>query len=389
MPVLDLKKVQTLCKAWHKLVRQGTHTTLPMLKITQLPLKPSENAKQRLRLRRFAMSVATYVAAGLFAQICAWLGFLPPWLPVWWAVGAALVNAVFFVSIRSGLNLRLRDPSMTEMQLVASMVAVMVLVYHADAARAALLMLFPVPLLFGVLRLHLKQLLRVAAVAVVGYAVLIAVLYAREPQRVQLRLELVNLLALVAVMTFVSLMCTYISRVREELSRSLVKIGDMAHMDALTGVFNRRHLDTTLQQEFKRLSRGLRQGLVVCMVDVDHFKRVNDTYGHPAGDDVLVAIAQSLGQSIRSNDYLARFGGEEFVILLDMAAADDWHSVCERARIRLQGLQLPSISGSTISASMGVAVCAANDTPDGLLERADKALYRAKEEGRNCIRIAP
>jgi hypothetical protein len=75
MPVLDLKKVQTLCKAWHKLVRQGTHTTLPMLKITQLPLKPSENAKQRLRLRRFAMSVATYVAAGLFAQICAWLGF--------------------------------------------------------------------------------------------------------------------------------------------------------------------------------------------------------------------------------------------------------------------------------------------------------------------------
>ena len=360
-----------------------------MLKVTQLSLKPSENAKQDLRLRRFAMSVATYIACGFFAYICSWLGFLPPWLPVWWTVGAALVNAVFFVSIRSGLNLRLRDPSMTEMQLLASMVAVMVLVYHADAARGALLMLFPVPLLFGVLRLHLKQLLRVAAVAVLGYAVVIAVMYVREPQRVQLSLELVNLLALVAVMTFVSLMCTYISRVREELSRSLVKIGDMAHMDALTGVFNRRHLNNTLPQELKRLHRGSRRGLVVCMVDVDHFKSVNDTYGHSAGDEVLVAIAQSLGQSIRSNDYLARFGGEEFIILLDMSPNDDWFSVCERARTALQALQLPLLAGRSISASMGVAVCSAADTHDALIERADKALYRAKEEGRNCIRIAP
>ncbi|MDE2418682.1 MAG: GGDEF domain-containing protein [Burkholderiales bacterium] len=354
-----------------------------------LTRKPSEASKQALRMRRFAMAVATYAGCGLFAQICAWLGFLPPWLPTWWCVGAAVVNTLFYLAIRSGYNLRLRDPSMTELQLVASMVAVMVLVYHADAARGALLMLFPVPLLFGVLRLRLLQMLRVGLVAVAGYAVVIVVLLVREPQRIELNLELVNLLSLSAVMVFVALMCAYISRVRVELSRSLAKIEDMAQMDALTGVFNRRHLDATLLLELQRWGRRSRSGLVLCMVDVDHFKQINDTYGHAVGDDVLVAVAQALGTSIRANDYLARFGGEEFVILLDMSSAEDWLTVCERARRQIEVLQIAAIDNTPVRISMGVALCAHGDTAATLLERADKALYRAKAEGRNCIRVAP
>jgi len=350
--------------------------------------KPSEAAKQGLRMRRFAMSVATYAGCGLFAQICAWLDFLPRWLPLWWFAGAAAVNLLFYIAIRTGQNLRRRDPSMTELQLVVSMLAVMVLVYHADAARGALLMLFPVPLLFGVLRLRLFQMLRVGLFAVIGYMAVILLLLIREPHRIQLDLELLNLLSLSSVMIFVALMCSYISEVRVELSKSLVKIEDMAQTDALTGVFNRRHLNATLALELKRVMRRARGGLVLCMVDVDHFKKINDTYGHAVGDDVLVAVAQALGQSIRANDYLARFGGEEFVILLDMSFADDWLSVCERASAQVAALQIPGINNSPVRVSMGVALCEQTDTIATLLERADKALYRAKSDGRNCIRIA-
>jgi diguanylate cyclase (GGDEF)-like protein len=187
---------------------------------------------------------------------------------------------------------------------------------------------------------------------------------------------------------FVALLGSYISRVRVELSKSLVKIGDMAQKDSLTGVFNRRHLNETLVQELQRHVRQGRRGLVLCMVDIDHFKQINDTYGHPAGDEVLALVAKALGQAIRSVDYVARYGGEEFALVLDMAPTDDWLMVCERARVQVNKLQMAVVDNHPVSVSIGVAHCLPGDAVPALLARADKALYRAKEDGRNCIRMS-
>ena len=217
-------------------------------------------AKQALRLQRFSMAFATYVACGLLAQACAWLGHLPPLLPAWWAIGVAVPNVVFFVMLRSGWNLRLRDPSMTEMQLVVSMFAVMVLIYHADAARSTFLMLFPVPLLFGVLRLRMYQMARVGAVGIVGYAGVIAMIAVNRPARVQLDVELLNLLALSGAMGFVCIMGGYISKVRAQLSHSLDTIRELAQRDPLTNLFNRRFLMETLTREILRRERGQAAG---------------------------------------------------------------------------------------------------------------------------------
>ena len=148
--------------------------------------------KQALRLRRFFMAVATYAACGVFAQICAWLGYLPTWLPGWWLLGAVAINSLFFVALRGGWNLRLNDPSMTEAQLIASMFAVMILIYHTDVARGVFLMLFPLPLLFGVLRLRLRQLARVGALGIGGYVAVIALLAINEPERVRLGIDLLQ-----------------------------------------------------------------------------------------------------------------------------------------------------------------------------------------------------
>lgn len=355
----------------------------------QIPGTADKAAKQALRLRRFFMSVATYAACAVLVQLCAWLGYLPAWLPAWWAAGCALANGAFFLILRRNWNLRLRDPSMTEVQLVVSMFAVMVLIYHTDAARGAFLMLFPVPLLFGVLRLRLGQMARVGAVGIAGYAAVIALLALTDPRRVQLDVEALNLLALACAMGFVCLMGGYLSKVRAELSRSLATIREMAQRDPLTGVFNRRHLIEALDREVARCQRHRGRGLALCMIDLDHFKRINDSFGHPVGDEVLIAVGARIGKSIRSSDYVARYGGEEFVVLLDAESSELAYAVCERIRCDIAGLQIAALQGMPLGVSIGVALCAMGESPAELLERADKALYRAKAEGRNCTRVGP
>lgn len=343
-------------------------------------------AKQALRLQRFSMAFATYVACGLLAQACAWLGHLPPLLPTWWAIGVAVPNVVFFVMLRSGWNLRLRDPSMTEMQLVVSMFAVMVLIYNADAARSTFLMLFPVPLLFGVLRLRMYQMARVGAVGIVGYAGVIAMIAVNRPARVQLDVELLNLLALSGAMGFVCIMGGYISKVRAQLSHSLDTIRELAQRDPLTNLFNRRFLMETLTREILRRERGTSCGVVLCIIDLDHFKLVNDTFGHPIGDEVLVAVGRCIAKSIRTTDYLARYGGEEFAVLLEENSNEQAIAVCERIRKDISELQVPALQGQQLFVSIGVANWQSGDNSASLIERADRALYRAKADGRNCIR---
>jgi len=123
------------------------------------------------------------------------------------------------------------------------------------------------------------------------------------------------------------------------------------------------------------------------MVDLDYFKRINDTYGHPAGDAVLVAVGRCVSESIRGSDYLARYGGEEFVALLEGDSAEQASLVCERIRGQIGQLRMAALQDTALSASIGVAVYEPGDDAGSLLERADKALYQAKAEGRNCVRM--
>jgi diguanylate cyclase (GGDEF)-like protein len=190
-------------------------------------------------------------------------------------------------------------------------------------------------------------------------------------------------------MVFVSLMGGYLSKVRAELAHSVAKIRDMAQRDSLTGLFNRRNLMETLERELERCERKMSSGVALCMIDLDHFKRINDTFGHPAGDEVLIQAGACISASIRSVDYVARYGGEEFVVLLDGDSCSHARVVCERMRADIARQELAMLDGLTLSASMGVACYKEGDTAASLLARADKALYQAKADGRNCVREAP
>lgn len=171
------------------------------------------------------------------------------------------------------------------------------------------------------------------------------------------------------------------------LEQAYQRITELARTDALTEIFNRRYFDQLLATE---MSRARRQGspLVAMMVDLDHFKSVNDRYGHGVGDAVLVAAAAALKGSSRAHDIVARYGGEEFVVILPGTRIDDGVECAERLRSALAELKVTSYPHQ-LTASLGVAMLTQNDDSYSLLTRADEALYRAKQGGRNRVEAEP
>lgn len=165
------------------------------------------------------------------------------------------------------------------------------------------------------------------------------------------------------------------------------RIEKLARTDPLTGLPNRRVLAETLAREME-LARRTGRPLAVVMIDLDHFKRVNDRWGHDAGDRLLVAVGGLLGARLRQTDLAARLGGEEFALLLPDTDGPGAAGLAEALRQRLAQHRdhgLPE--GQT--ASFGVAAFEGGpEGPDGLMRRADQALYAAKARGRNCVDVA-
>ncbi len=161
---------------------------------------------------------------------------------------------------------------------------------------------------------------------------------------------------------------------------------ELSSRDPLTGLANRRQFELTLASEVDRVARAGEPALVL-MIDIDHFKKVNDAHGHPAGDGVLKAVAHVLHDCIRPMDTVARFGGEEFAMILPNCAPSFAQAVAERIRLRVQAQTIAIAAGVDVrvSVSIGGAFAPQWVRSSALLwvERADQQLYRAKSEGRN------
>jgi two-component system, sensor histidine kinase LadS len=184
------------------------------------------------------------------------------------------------------------------------------------------------------------------------------------------------------------------TRVRErtlDLERANRKLQELSLTDGLTGLFNRRHFDESFELQFKRAVRD-KTPLAILMIDADHFKRINDTWGHLAGDDCLVAIASVLRhQARRENDLVARFGGEEFAVLLMNTEPEHAMRIAEGIRLGVENAII-EISGEPLALTISIGVAAitpsAESHPSQLLHAADEALYAAKSSGRNRVNCA-
>ncbi len=162
--------------------------------------------------------------------------------------------------------------------------------------------------------------------------------------------------------------------------------------DGLTRAYNHRHFQERLKGEYARARRH-GEPFTCVMIDLDHFKRINDTYGHPVGDRVLVRLVEILKEGVRSEDLVARYGGEEFVLLLPKTDSAQARVIADRLRERIAREEIPVTDSKrlAVTVSMGVAdFCpgAVERDPDALLRAADEALYRAKANGRNRVEVA-
>jgi len=181
-----------------------------------------------------------------------------------------------------------------------------------------------------------------------------------------------------------------LAETQRDLSKSIIELDKLKQdaineslADSLTGLGNRRSFDQNILKEIARARRG-DDALSLVMCDLDFFKQVNDTYGHDVGDEVLKSFAKLIASTIRPFDIAARFGGEEFMILMPGADMMQAMSIAERIRYALEHLKL-DIPSKRITASFGVATLSSSDSPDSLLKKADLAMYRAKVSGRNKV----
>lgn len=167
-----------------------------------------------------------------------------------------------------------------------------------------------------------------------------------------------------------------------ECKREQAKLERMARTDVLTGLFNRHAFLTELNGEIDRVYR-YHQPLSVLMYDLDHFKRINDTYGHDAGDAVLQTVSELVSQHVRGADVVARWGGEEFIILLPETDCGQAASVAEKLRHMIASHPFEQVG--SVTSSFGVTAFVHGESMDELLKRVDEALYAAKAQGRNRV----
>ena len=170
-----------------------------------------------------------------------------------------------------------------------------------------------------------------------------------------------------------------------ELREAHARIEELAQIDDLTGALNRRYIMKALNEE---MSRAQRSGTPCSMaiIDLDLFKRINDRYGHPVGDEVLKTFAIAVEANVRAVDKLGRYGGEEFLLVLPGSAEDQALIAIDRLRQIVADLNWNGVcDGLTVTISAGVSEVRQNDGADDIVARADAALYRAKEAGRNRV----
>ena len=353
-----------------------------------------EDVHQQIRLRRTLLAGGAALILSLLVWIAGEYNMVRlqkfeilTRLIIFWAV-----NIFFLYMLRSGINLRFRDPSLTVPQILWATTCILYIIYFIHDVRAAFLMICLLVINFGAFRMNLLQLAGLSVYATAVYAFVIYLLYVNHPEIFGLQLELFVLTGFAAALLGTTVvgqeMFVLRSTLRdrnEQLGNALEKVNLMAVTDDLTGLHNRRFIDDVLVRQVALAHRGNYQ-FSICFFDLDHFKNINDTYGHAAGDEVLKEVARIAMSATRAGDYVARYGGEEFILVLSATDAESAVAVAERVREMTEKTNFDSLGADLrVTISCGVTPYRAPETVDDILERADKAMYMAKNGGRNAV----
>jgi|GEM_PF-420464 len=363
-------------------------------------------SRQRLRLQRTALAVVNYTVIGFYTLYLYFSGQLAiaPIAEVSLYLAVVFAYSFFFWLITSRRNLQFRDPSLTWPQLIlaAGFAIFLFSISRTIFAQDLYFFSFLMSLLFAAFRLNLKQMLvtelpffGIFAVLLLLHDTALHEAFGATVEHVAIYFALTSWMIIFA--TSISRLRNVLSARNKELKQALVQLNEIADKDDLTGAYNRRYLFQTLEREIERSKRS--EGLLcVCLLDIDHFKEVNDTHGHQVGDEILREFIKRTRDSIRGNDelgsladdhVLSRFGGEEFMLVLPLTDLDGATTCAERVLEAIRSHPFTSQRGPVkMSASSGIAQYnCTHDTIESLIGRADAALLQAKATGRDQVVI--
>ncbi len=362
-------------------------------KITDLLLGAPQTGIWRVRAGMTLLTTGLYLLFALLQHAEVLFGFINPQASAWLLLYCLGGSMVFYGLVRSRISERLwaDDPSLTLWQTLHGVLATVWSYAITGPARGALLAILVLILAYGMFSLTVQQARLLAAISLAGLSAVMAWKSHTDPLRYPGEVEVLHLAFSLIVLLGISVLSVRMGALRRrlheqkaELEASLIQIRQLATQDELTGLVNRRHMGELLAAEQTRQLRSGQQ-LSLVLLDLDHFKRINDSYGHQAGDAALRIFAASMLPSLRGSDVLARWGGEEFLLLLPATGPAEALHCVERMREGLARVSLVDIAPDlTLTFSAGLAACEAGQPIDAVIERADQALYRAKQAGRNC-----
>jgi diguanylate cyclase (GGDEF)-like protein len=321
-------------------------------------------------------------------------------LVVFWALGmvgpdivvvlAAMIAAgctVFWLVQRLGSVQRIRQRHV-KLSIVATALACMLVIFYLAPVTQILLTPFAfVAVAYGIFTVPRRTLLAVAAGAMVAYGLVVWLHYAQQQNIALLRLEALHLLALlVSLPAFIVLMgkVQRLYRSLYQASRKIKNIQEDAQRDPLVGCFNRRYVLAALEEQ-KQLADESGIPLCLAVLDLDHFKRINDQLGHLGGDEVLRTFARIAQQGVRGGDVFGRYGGEEFLLIFPGTSLLPALNTCERIRAQVETYAWTGLLKGRVTVSIGVTQYVLGESVLEFFSRADTAMYMAKEGGRNQV----
>lgn len=300
---------------------------------------------------------------------------------------AVFFMLAFFAVFKTGQHFRFREKRL-KLPIVATALGCMLVVVYLEPVMQILLAPFSfVALAYGMYRISRAKAFALAVGLLAGYALVIVLHHAQQQNEALLRLEILHFMALAASLpafAFLTGKVQMLHRILHRASRKLKNIQEDAQRDTLLGCFNRRYIVAALEEQ-RQLADETGIPLCLAVIDLDHFKRINDELGHLGGDEVLRSFARVAQENVRAGDLFGRYGGEEFLLIFPATALLPALNTCERIRAQVEAHAWKGLPKSRVSVSIGVTQYIPGESVLEFFARADTAMYMAKEGGRNQV----
>ena len=368
------------------------HALVSALGLALLGAEP----RQRIRLRRTLLSGLMY----LLFNLLRWAGAMHG-LVSWPAAELVATYEIagfllLYALLRSGRTQHLRDPALTLLQILFALSALVLNYACIEISRNVALPLLCLVLVFGMYRLTPGQILLTGGATVAMLLAMLLLMWRLRVPDFDVAEQSLNVVLAAVTLPLFAMVARRLAQMRQrhvqqkaDMAEAIEKLHHLATRDGLTGLVNRRHMMAQLADEQLRLARSQR-ACCVALLDIDHFKRINDTHGHQMGDSVLVSFARQVVEVLPGPDAVCRWGGEEFLVLMPEESLPTARAAIDRLLRRIDISLPPHDDGSAwrVTLSAGLAEVQAGEPLQQAIERADAALYRAKQAGRDRLELA-